>query len=247
MLENLKLCYNYFHVPGDDEKSLFRKGVVDSVSKELDEIAVALNSPTISWSDKQECLNFLKSNPKLKIEKSTMSHDFFIGEIALIAGWFIALNHFLESDQDILLVFEDDLWFNNKEQAALNQLKEIIINAPVDNELLFLFSPEDCFEKYSPDLDINNFICTSFATWSTAFTLITRSGAKKILSIFENGVTLCLDLLLIKNLSLIKYAIKPEIQPKYWSTYSRLWLGSTIDPREGLVSRLEICAQDLEF
>ena len=241
----LKVCYNYFHVPGVDEKSLFRKGVVESVSNELKKIATPLDSPTISWTDIQELKSFLKLNPGVKFFKPDMRRDFFIGEIALTSGWFLALTRFLGSDNNLLLIFEDDLWLNNEQSAGINHLQEIIKKLPNDADLLFLYSPEDCFKLYAPDLDVNGLLCKHFSTWSTAFMLLTRVGAEKILTLFQEGVDRPLDSFLIESQKLIRYCLKPETQVNFISVYQRQWLGSTIDPREGQVPAIHISTEDL--
>jgi len=240
-----RICYNYFHVPGDDEKSLFRRGVVDAVSGELTSIGEPLNSPTVYWSKKSEALDFLSTNPALNILKPEMRRGFFIGEIALFAGWFLALNAFLLTDYTYLLIFEDDLWFNCEENAALNHLKKVTIDIPENTDIVFLFSPEENFEKYTPELDVSQFFCTTYSNWSTAFTLVTKEGASKILTLFERGIDRPLDALLLGDTGIVKYALKPEEQYRYFSLYDRTWIGSHIDPSFGLVPKLIITEEDI--
>ena len=239
------ICFNYFHVPGTDEKSLFRRGVVDAVSGELTSLGEPLNSPTVCWSKKSEALDFLSSNPALNIIKSEMPRDFFIGEIALFAGWFLALNAFLLTDYAYLLIFEDDLWFNCKENAALNQLKKVTVDIPENTDIVFLFSPEENFEKYTPKLDVSQLFCTNYSNWSTAFTLVTKKGASKILTLFERGINRPLDALLLGDTGIVKYSLKPEEQAPYFSVYDRTWIGSQIDPSFGLVPKLLITEEDM--
>jgi hypothetical protein len=243
--EQLRICYNYFHVPGVDEKSQFRKGVVDSVSRELEQISVHLGSPTICFGDKESLTNFLLLNPKLKILKSTMSHDFFIGEIALICGWYLALNRFLDSSHDLLIMFEDDLWFNTEQSQGVSRLNSIIENLPGDLDILFLYSPEECFGSFHLDLEINEYICEHFSNYSTAFTLITRDGAQKTLAAFEVGIDRCLDAFLMFATPLNRYCLKPDMQASSFSVYQRQWIGSIIDPRMGQVPTIYITEQDL--
>ena len=210
--EQLRICYNYFHVPGVDEKSQFRKGVVDSISRELEQISVHLGSPTISFGDKQSLIDFLLLNPKLKILKSGMPRDFFIGEIALICGWYLALNRFLDSSNDLLIMFEDDLWFNKEQGQGVSRLNSIIENLPSDLDILFLYSPEDCFGSFHLGLEINQYICEHFSNWSTAFTLITRDGAQKILAAFEVGIDTPLYNFLMFRTPFNCYLLKPDLQ-----------------------------------
>ena len=243
--EDLNFCFNYFHVPGNDEKSLFRKGVVESVSRELQKIAVHLDTPTIYWTDKSEMTDFLHKNPLLKFVKAQMPRDFFIGEIALCCGWFLALKHFLETQNDLLVIFEDDLWFNTIENSGVNRVKQIADQLPKDTELLFLFNPEDCFSKYGPELDINEFVCEDFATWSTAFVMLTRAGAQKILAMFQDGIDMPIDAYLRKSSKLKCYAVKPNQQVDVWSIYDRTWLGSTIDPRMGQIPQILVSDKDI--
>ena len=243
--EKKSVCYNYFHVPGGDEISLIRKSVVDSISRELGVISTPLNSLTVQWTDIQECIKFLESNPRLRILKSVMSRDYFIGEIALFAGWFLALSSFVQSEYQTCIIFEGDLWINCENYAALHQLQRILRNLPGDTDLLFIYSPEDNFERYKPEFDISEFFCDNFNTWSTAFTLITKVGAGKVLSLFERGVDLALDGFLLSQPELGKYSLKPVQQAQYFSTYDRSWIGSQIDPSMGLVPRIMVTESHL--
>ena len=227
------------------KKSQFRKRVVDGVSRELEQISVHLGSPTICFGDKQSLINFLLLNPKLKILKSGMSRDFFIGEIALICGWYLALNRFLDSSNDLLIMFEDDLWFKTEQSQGVSQLNSIIENLPSDLDILFLYSPEDCFGSFHLGLEINQYICENFSNWSLAFTLITRDGAQKILAALEVGIDTPLDNFLMFRTPLNRYGLKPDIQVSFCSVYQRQWIGSTIDPRMGQVPTIYITEQDL--
>ena len=215
------------------------------MASELQKIAIPLGSPTMFWSKKSEMQEFLKSNPSLNFQKAEMPRDFFIGEIALISGWFLALKNFLDTNNDLLLVFEDDLWFNNDQNAGVNQVNKIIHNLPGDTDLLVLYSPEDCFDLYKLSLNVNTILCESFSTWSLAFTLLTREGARKILTLFHDGINVPLDALLLNTPRLVRYALQPESQTAFFSVYARTWIGSTIDPREGLVPAIYISEDDL--
>jgi len=182
---NLNLCFSYFHVPGVDEKSQFRKTIVDSVCNEFGSIAALLPSKTVAFEDVSSLQAFLVNFRELKILKSSMSRDWFIGEIALICGWFLILSDFAASDYDYLLLFEDDLWFNPSDHAGVKFLETALPKLPTNIDLCFLYSPEGNFSLYHEGLAINEIFCLDFSTWSTALTMISKDGAKKYLSYFN--------------------------------------------------------------
>lgn len=176
-----------------------------------------------------------------------MSRDYYIGEVALIVGWLYALEKFITSRKSVLLLFEDDLWFNNDGNAGINQLMRIVRNTPTNTDLLSLYSPEGEFHRYNSTLNINNFVCKHFSSWSMAFTLITQKGASKILAAFRNGVNCALDGFLFGLEELQKFGLRPEQQTPFFSIYDRRWIGSTIDPELQNVPQIKMTEEDLNL
>ena len=136
-----KICFQLFHIDGaSDKRDVLAKRVLDQLSP----IYQNLNSPTIKMSNKNDYDSFIKSNSILNIHQAGYSYlkevGWKFGELGLWASNLLAYENFLKTDNDILVLLEDDIMLN---KDFTDHLEESIKNLPKDWEVFHFFNPNN--------------------------------------------------------------------------------------------------------
>jgi hypothetical protein len=228
------ICYQSFHVPGDDERSLFREKNQQNIFNLLDEIAEPLNSPTYAFKTLDETREFVTANNL--VFDSKMTRPFYLTEVSLLCGWYMALVNFLSNDFDYMIIFEDDMWVSDEPKKVSNFLSILIgTQMPEDTDCLNLYVTDVEMNDYRPEYRMSEYISKGYNYYCCGMLVITKTGAEKLLSTFKNTTTKAMDLIMFQTpeLGLRYYCLNPTIQREYFSMWARNWLGSTIDPKAG--------------
>lgn len=194
MLENA--CFEIFHTDSGNE---FRNQSYNNVLNEMAGIP-RLNSPTIYLNTAEKLDQFLIDTPKFKVntvEDYCQPGETFPPSSGVIGVWasnYTAYKNFLETDKDILILFEDDIVLSKNFRAVLNSY---LMELPEGWEFFSPFVPSDSLFAYNEiEHSFNNdyVTCRSYQQWSCATYLVSRAGAKKAIENVESvGITAPID------------------------------------------------------
>lgn len=194
MLENA--CFEIFHT---DSGNKFRNQSYDNVLNEMAGIP-RLNSPTIYLNTAEKADQFLIDTPEFKvntIEDYCQPGETFPPSSGVIGVWasnYMAYKNFLETDKDILILFEDDIILSKNFKDVLNSY---LMELPEGWEFFSPFVPSDSLFAYNEiEHSFNNdyLTCRSYQQWSCATYLVSREGAKKAIENVESiGITAPID------------------------------------------------------
>ena len=230
-----RICYNYFHVPGESEIAQFRFNNAENISRGLESIGNRVITPTYAFQSADDARDFLNQK-NIKILKSRMTRPFYLTEISLLAGWFSACESFVESEYEYLILFEDDMWVNQDDNAANTMIESILDeNLPPDADFINFYTTEGCLPYYKEEYRVNDLLCTPYNLVCCGMILMTKNAAKKLLEKYRVGISAAIDLELFGGHSFgqVIYSLRPEVQAGVFSMWSRNWVGSTIDPEHG--------------
>ena len=194
MLENS--CFEIFHT---DNGNKFRNQSYDNVLNEMAGIP-RLNSPTIYLNTAEKADQFLIDTPKFKVnavEDYCQPGETFPPSSGVIGVWasnYTSYKNFLETDKDILILFEDDIILSKNFKSVLNSY---LMELPEGWEFFSPFVPSDSLSAYNEiEHSFNNdyLTCRSYQQWSCATYVVNRAGAKRAIENVESiGITAPID------------------------------------------------------
>lgn len=193
MLDNA--CYEVFHTDtGNEVRNKTYNNIVEALS-----FLPRLGSPTMYLNTADKAKEFMKQTPEFKVNTV---HDYAqpgetfppsSGVIGVWASNYLAYKKFLETDKDVLLIFEDDAVVSaNFESIANMYMSELL---PTWDFFSF-FVPNDSLFAYNEG--VHDFgeehICMSYQQWSCAGYAVSRRGAEKAVKDIESrGITAPVD------------------------------------------------------
>jgi len=158
-----------------------------------------LGSETMYLNTAEKAETFINQTPEFKVNTVT---DFCkpgetfppsSGVVGVWASTYLAYKKFLESDKNLLIIFEDDIVisknFKGIAEMYLNQLIPLW-------DFFSFFVPDDSLFAYNEsehDLGEEN-ICKSYQQWSCASYAVSRRGAEKaIADVKSRGINCPVD------------------------------------------------------
>ena len=184
-----------------------------------------LGSPTMYLNTADKAEAFINQTPEFKVNTVT---DFCkpgetfppsSGVVGVWASTYLAYKKFLESDKDVLIIFEDDIVVSkNFKTIAEIYMGELM---PVWDFFSF-FVPDDSLFAYSEsehDLGEEH-ICKSYQQWSCAGYAVSRRGAEKAVADVESkGINCPIDWYIFNfrmkqeenQIKFNTFTVKPEI------------------------------------
>jgi len=188
-----KVCYNIFHIDGLGESSTERKEIYNKVISFLDGKIDRLYTESIHIKNQEDYQNFCENVLDLK---SRVKYLYKPGEIGLWASSLVAINNFLESDYEVLVLMEDDIEiFNNFDLL----LYEYINLLPEDWDIFSYYVHENQYFNFDKTYGDQEVVPT-YQNWSTLCWLLTKSGAKKMIKdIKNNGIIGPIDWYIFHN------------------------------------------------
>jgi GR25 family glycosyltransferase involved in LPS biosynthesis len=194
MLDNA--CYEVFHTDtGNNLRNKSYEDIVEALS-----FLPRLGSPTIYLNTADKAKNFINQTAGFKVDTV---HDYCqpgetfppsAGVIGVWASNYTAYKNFLETDKDILILFEDDIILSKNFKSVLNSY---LMELPEGWEFFSPFVPSDSLFAYNEiEHSFNNdyLTCRSYQQWSCATYVVSRAGAKKAVENVESlGITAPID------------------------------------------------------
>jgi GR25 family glycosyltransferase involved in LPS biosynthesis len=185
MLDNA--CFEVFHTDtGNELRNKSYEGILKSMS-----FLPRLGSETVYLNTAEKAKEFTDKTPEFKVNTVT---DFCkpgetfppsSGVVGVWASTYLAYKKFLESDKNLLIIFEDDIVisknFKGIAEMYLNQLIPLW-------DFFSFFVPDDSLFAYNEsehDLGEEN-ICKSYQQWSCASYAVSRRGAEKAIADVES-------------------------------------------------------------
>jgi GR25 family glycosyltransferase involved in LPS biosynthesis len=230
----LRICFGVFHIEND--KCDKRHVLKDQLIYEIGSTWANLEIDTYHFNSMIEAhklaQDFGLDFDHVEKGKRATQNGFIHGEIGLWIGIIVAVKKFLESDFDILVLFEDDIALNDD---AIEVSNRYLINPPRRFEVFALYTPEEQFHIYGRKRHIWSFLrkrlndnlqrpTRIYQDHCTSAIAISRYGGEKLLASIESGIKLRVDRHLFKT-KFRAYSFKPN-GPK---PFSMADLDSTID------------------
>ena len=150
-----------------------------------------LGSPTMYLNTADKAEAFINQIPNFKVNTVTdfcKPGETFPPSSGVIGVWasnYLAYKKFLESDKDVLIIFEDDIVISNNFKTIANMYMSELM--PIWDFFSF-FVPDDSLFAYS-ELEHNlgeEHICKSYQQWSCAGYAVSRRGAEKAVADIES-------------------------------------------------------------
>lgn len=223
----LNATYKILHVDLGNYQRNYCAKQMDSI---LSRSYTKLNSETVYLRTFAEMDEFLKKTPALKVERREPMVEGggpFPPNSGLVGIWasnYVAYKSFLETDKDILFIFEDDALISPNFSYIVEQQ---VAKLPEGWDVFPIFVPSDCLGWYNSDYDIpgNDDICRTYQDWSCASYAISRAGAKKAVDDVEaHGITEPIDWYLFnagfhgrtRHVYFNTYSVKPNVYRPVW-------------------------------
>jgi GR25 family glycosyltransferase involved in LPS biosynthesis len=217
------------------------------IKESLSEYFTYLDSETKNLSTKESVEKFLEENKDFVLNRTVKGvnnkHYTFPHKSGVLGVWasnFIAWKKFLESDLDILLIFEDDVAISKDFYQIftkyLNQL-------PENWDFFSFFVPEDNYTYNRYNKNIHNIedkdVCINYQDWSCAGYAVSKSGVLKALEDIKNiGVNRPIDWYVFninrdEEIKFNTYSLTPE-SVRIVKFIDTAYNNSTIDLSENL-------------
>lgn len=212
----LNATFEVFHVDtGNGLRNQSYQHILDTMSP-----MERLGSPTVFLDTKEKMEKFLADNPAFKlntIEDYAKPGETFPPSTGVVGVWasnYLAYKNFLETDKELLFLFEDDVLLSaNFHTIVPFYMRELL---PIW-DFFSLFVPEDSLFAYNEeqhDIYEEN-VCRSYQQWSCAGYVVSRRGAEKAVKDIESkGITAPIDWYVFN------FRMKPEDNQTLFSTFT---------------------------
>ena len=150
-----------------------------------------LGSPTMYLNTAEKAEEFINRTPEFKVNTVTdfcKPGETFPPSSGVIGVWasnYLAYKKFLESDKDVLLIFEDDIVISNNFESIANMyMRELM---PLWDFFSFFVPDDSLFAYNESEHDLGEeYICKSYQQWSCAGYAVSRRGAEKAIADIES-------------------------------------------------------------
>jgi GR25 family glycosyltransferase involved in LPS biosynthesis len=234
--------FEVFHTDaGNEVRNRSYEGILKTMS-----FLPRLGSPTMYLNTAEKAENFINEYPEFKVNTV---HDYAqpgetfppsAGVVGVWASNWMAYKAFLETDKDVLFIFEDDIVLSKNFETITNFYMQELLPTW---DFFSLFVPDDSLFAYKPEEhDIyEEHVCKSYQQWSCAAYAVSRRGAEKALKdIATRGITAPVDWYVFNfrmkaeqdQMRFATYTLKPEVyQPVKFlleaAAHSQIHRGST--------------------
>jgi GR25 family glycosyltransferase involved in LPS biosynthesis len=198
----MNICYNIFHIEGLGESSELRKKLSDQVISSLDGVIDRIKTDPVLINSQELYDNFVNNVFDFKPHL-----EFKFGEMGVWASNIVALNEFIKSDYDVLMLMEDDIEINNNFYELLFEYLNIL---PEDWDVFSYFVHPNQFDLYR-NIRSKDEIVPAYQDWSMLCWLVTKDAAKKIIDdVSKNGIGLPIDWYIFRQPEKFKsYSLSP--------------------------------------
>ena len=209
-------CFDVIHVDGVGKTYEQRKECVKNIKANLNGKIRDINAESIRITSQQDIFDFQKRYPEFKIKKDGITdgsgQGWRLGEIGLWASNFMAINKFLDSKYEYLLLLEDDIVL---EEDFAERLVKVFFQIPEDWDVLSIYAPLRNYKNYKEEEhDIGEKdVCISYHQWATPALLFNKKSAKQLYDYMTKEIDVPVDWLFYwrkDTYPTALYAIKPE-------------------------------------
>lgn len=188
-------CFEVFHT---DTGNTLRNDSYNGITQAMSFLP-RLGSPTMYLNTSEKVHKFLDQNLKFKIHtvydycKPGETFPPSAGVVGVWASNYLAYKEFLNTEYDVLLIFEDDIVLSKNIKSVLEQY---MTQLPYSWEFFSFFVPDDSLFAYRSDWhDIGEKeVCRSYQQWSCAGYMVSKAGALKAVEDIETkGITAPVD------------------------------------------------------
>lgn len=216
-----KTAFTIFHLENNEREELYQFS-----RKVLLEHFDELDSPTIYFKDSSDLEAFYGQNDIVFNRGGFYGTGWQLGEIGLWAGNYVALQNFINSDYDHLLLVEDDTIIDHE---FVKNLEKPLSELPDDWDIFFIFTQEhektaqialkeqgadDFMSKIIPD---KSFISKAFQRISTGCYLVNKESSRKILDLANKLICSPLDTFLLEDSGLANYSLRADVPNICWN------------------------------
>lgn len=215
--------YTVHTVAGNPDREKLAKNIHEYMRPYLK----PLGTPTITLTNKEGCLSWLNANLDFNLDVEGYSNKYFAkslvtyssnrrnkwkyGEIGVWASNFLAWKEFINSPEDCLILFEDDLIL---EKDFFSTLLSYMDELPEDWDAFYMYVDPSSYKDYKPfEHDINkDHVCRSYQDWSNACYVINKKTVSKLYSeIQTKAIDLPVDWHILKRPEIFNsYAVTPS-------------------------------------
>lgn len=209
-----KIAYSVIHIKDDSEQSKKRSQFVNEIHTIINDNFIYLDFKPYKISNQDSLLEYKKINKDLKV-LSNLKY----GEIGCIVSHYEAWKNFVKTDNDYLLILEDDAKMLDN---AIENIHKYLEETPKDFDVLSLFShgKREVFDINKHSINRQN-IVKLFQSESTMAYIISKKGAMSYINLFNRGITNPVDLFLFKNnINQQNYAIHPNSEKVFSSEHA---------------------------
>jgi GR25 family glycosyltransferase involved in LPS biosynthesis len=151
-------------------------------------------------------------------DRKTGRTGFTKGEIGLWLSTILALRKFLETEFDVLVLFEDDIVV---QEDGINLVNQFLSKIPRSFDFFILFTPENQYPIYGRKrhvlaflrknlfFDDPNKLTGVYQHWSSGAYALSRKGAQNILESIQKEISLPLDWHLFRG-KFKSFCFKPQ-------------------------------------
>ena len=186
-----KMCYRIFHIPGYGDYGNVRSKLYNDLDSYLEHKISKLNTETILISNREQYDEFNNKynllNPKI---------DFKWGELGIWASNLLAIQNFLKSDYEYVMLMEDDIYVEDKDKF-IKLLSEYMNQLPEDWQAFSYFVDPNQFDRFGtittvgemtgfsytrklPDVEKGP-VVKAYQDWSMLCYILNRNSAQSIL------------------------------------------------------------------
>jgi GR25 family glycosyltransferase involved in LPS biosynthesis len=202
----MKFLHKVFHL----EKDTQREHLFNAMNSYISQYSQELNTPTINISNYTDLEVFCDQYPFVKFDKGGYEFNsetgWRYGELGIWASNISAYINFLKSDEDYLILMEDDIEYL---PGFFENLVRYISQIEDDWDLFFYYAPANtnAGEFYPEEKDV----CRSYQDWSCLCYVINKKAAKKVIDdIHANPISLPIDYYYFRQPDkYISYTVKP--------------------------------------
>lgn len=193
MLNNA--CFEVFHTDtGNELRNKSYEGILNRMS-----FLPRLGSPTMYLNTFDKAQKFLDENPDFKVntvEDYAQPGETFPPSSGVVGVWasnWLAYKKFLETDKDVLIIFEDDIVVSANFEPIMNFYMQQLM--PTWDFFSFFVPDDSLFAYNEEEHDIyEEHVCRSYQQWSCAGYAVSRRGAEKALNdVATRGITAPVD------------------------------------------------------
>jgi len=235
-------CFEVFHTDtGNELRNKSYEGILESMS-----FLPRLGSPTMYLNTADKAEAFINQTPDFKVNtvidfcKPGETFPPSSGVIGVWASNYLAYKKFLESDKDVLIIFEDDIIISNNFKTIADMYMSELM--PIWDFFSFFVPDDSLFAYNQSEHDIGEeHTCKSYQQWSCAGYAVSRRGAEKAVADIEfKGINCPVDWYIFNfrmkqeenQIKFNTFTIKPQIyRPIKFlqeaAQYSQIHNGST--------------------